>query len=273
MHTDVAVFVDSYARSPAAQDKPEYFRLHRGRYVALLEALAVPAGSRVLEIGCNPGQFTEILVQAGYHVAGIDLHPEDRPALWSRLGVEVRRANLEEEPLPYADGSFEAAVFSEVLEHLAGSPLPALQETHRVLAPGGLLVLSTPNARSLRERVLLGWRLLTWQSLEPKSEFRQRMELRGEGRYTVHHRLYTAGELRWLLWEAGFADVRLRGVATRERVGLGWGRFFRRPWRVFPKAVLWAVAALLPPVRSTLLATGTKRSAVGDQRSDRSPGS
>ncbi len=255
---DALALVEEYGRSPAAQDKPDYFRLHRGRYAVLLQALDAPAGGRVLEVGTNPGQFTEILVRAGYRVAGLDLHPEDRAGLWQRLGVEVRRANLEADALPYTDGSFEAVIFSEVIEHMGGTPLPALEEFRRVLVSGGTLVLSTPNARSLRERLLVGLRLLFWRSLESSADFRHRMQLRGEDRFTVHQHLYTAEELRWLLQEAGFRSMQVRYVAAREGVGVSWRRALLRPWRVFPKALLGAAAALLPPVRSTLLVTAKK---------------
>lgn len=255
MPTDARQLVDSYVPSIPAQAKPAYFRLHRDRYVALLEALTVPPGSRVLEIGCNPGQFTELLVQAGYRVSGLDLHPEHRRALWAHLGVEMRRANLEDEPIPYPDDAFDAVLFSEVIEHLPGSPLPALEEIRRVLAPGGLLVLSTPNARYLRERALLGLRLLLWRSLESRAEFQHRMRLRGEERYTVHHCLYTAEELRWLLRGAGFEQIDVRYAAAREGVGVSWPRLLRYPWRVLPKALLQGVTALIPPLRSMLLAT------------------
>lgn len=250
--------VEQYGRSTAVGDKPEYFRLHCRRYLALLEALEVPPGSRVLEIGCNPGQFTEILVRAGYRVWGLDLRPEDRSSLWARLGVEVRRGNLETDPLPYAESSFEAVVLSEVIEHLAASPLPALEEVYRVLLPGGQLVLSTPNASSLRERLLLAGRLFSFRSLEPAEEFRRRMRLRGEERYTMHQRLYTAGEVCWLLREAGFGEVKVRYVAAREGVGVTWRRVLFRPWRGVPKAFLWGTALLLPPLRSTLLAVAWK---------------
>ncbi|MGB9722334.1 MAG: class I SAM-dependent methyltransferase [Chloroflexia bacterium] len=250
--------VEQYGRSASVDDKPAYFRLHRRRYLALLEALEAPPGSRVLEIGCNPGQFTEILVRAGYRVWGLDLRPEDRASLWERLGVEVRRGNLETEPLPYAENSFEAVVLSEVVEHLAASPLPALQEVHRVLLPGGHLILSTPNACSLRERLLLAGRLLSFRSLEPAEAFHRRMRLRGEERYTMHQRLYTAGELRWLLREAGFERVRVAYVAAREGVGVTWRRVLFQPWRGVPKALLWGLALLLPPLRSTLLAVARK---------------
>ncbi len=245
----------AYARQIPSEAKPDYFRLHRRRYLALLEALALPPGSRVLEIGCQPGQFTEILVRAGYRVWGLDLYPEVRRALWERLGVEVRRANVEEEPIPYEEDTFDAVLFSEVIEHLPASPLPALEEIHRVLRPGGMLLLSSPNALYLRERVLIGLRLLLWRSLEAPSEFHHRMRLRGEERYSTHHRLYTAGELRWLLQEAGFSQVRVRYVAAREGVGVSWGRLSRRPWRVLPKALLGAVTTLVPPWRSLVLVT------------------
>ncbi len=255
---EARAWVEYYGRSAAVGDKPEYFRLHRRRYLALLEALEVPPTGRVLEIGCNPGQFTEILARAGYRVWGLDLRPEDRSSLWARLGVEVRRGNLETAPLPYAENSFEAVVLSEVIEHLAGSPLPALEEVYRVLLPGGQLVLSTPNACSLRERLFLAGRLLSFRSLESAEEFRRRMRLRGEERYTMHHRLYTAGEVRWLLREAGFADIQVRYVAAREGVGVTWRRMLSCPWRGVPKALLWGTVLLLPPLRSTLLAVAWK---------------
>jgi SAM-dependent methyltransferase len=255
MSTEPAAVVDTYGQKIPPEAKPGYFRLHRDRYVALLEALEIPVGGHVLEIGCQPGQFTEILVQAGYYLSGLDLHPEHRWDLWERLGVEMRGANLETDPIPYDDAVFDAVVFSEVIEHLPGSPLPALEEIHRVLVPGGQLVLSTPNAHYLRERVLLGLRLLLWQSLESSAEFRHRMRMRGEDRYNVHHHLFTGGELRWLLGEAGFSSIQIRPVAAREGVGVSWKRLLRWPWRVLPKAALWGITSLVPPLRSMLLLT------------------
>jgi len=120
------------------------------------------------------------------------------------------------------------------------------------------LVLSIPNARYLRERALLAGRLLFWRSLESPAAFRHRMGLRGEDNYTIHHHLYTAGEVRWLLGQAGFSRTRVRYVAAREGVGVSWSRALRWPWRVLPKALLWTITSLIPPLRSMLLATARR---------------
>ena len=65
--------------------------------------------------------------------------------------------------LPYADGSFDRALCLDVLEHLTFEEQPrALAELHRVLDPGGELLVSVPNLAHLQSRVhfLLQGRLI-----------------------------------------------------------------------------------------------------------------
>jgi SAM-dependent methyltransferase len=57
--------------------------------------------------------------------------------------------NIETDEFPYPDATFDAILFCELIEHLAINPVWALAEMHRVLRPGGHLVVTTPNALSI----------------------------------------------------------------------------------------------------------------------------
>lgn len=251
--------VKIYGRNLPADDKPAYFRLHRYRFEALLAAMP-PTPARVLEIGTTPGTFTAIMRQAGYEVAGVDLFPEQRASLWQRLGVEVRYCNLDESPLPYESESFDVVVFSEVIEHLAGSPLPALGQMARVLKPGGRLVLSTPNQFYLKSRLKTLFDVVFGRPFESFHEFTRAMGLAGPQRYYNHSRLYTMQELRWLVEQAGMQVAALRYGDAWERVGIEKGRLLKAPHRVATKAALWLLTSAFPSTRSMLLVVGVKSS-------------
>lgn len=256
---DIAHDIEQVARRAHAEGKESYFRLHRYRYEAILAAMHdAPIGARVLEIGVTPGQCTQLLVKRGYQVSGVDLDPSGRQALWDELGVEVRQMNLEREPIPFADESFDWVVFSEVIEHLVFSPLPVLRECRRVLVPGGKLVITTPNELYLKSRLRSLVRLLAWQSLATPSEFEQQMKLEGEARYTTHSRIYTMRELRWAMEYAHFRIVQQRYEAAWERVGVAWDRLRTNPVGAMGKGILTALTTLLPPTRSMLVVVGEK---------------
>lgn len=256
--------VEAYGRAIPPGGKPEYFRLHRHRFSALLAALAQEPARAVLEIGATPGQFTSILVAAGYRVDAVDLFPEQRAELWRALGVDVRLCNLDEQPLPYADQRFDAVIFSEVVEHLAGSPLPALAEMARVLRPGGRLILSTPNQHYFKSRMRTLADVLLGRPFEPFAVFQRSMRLSGAQRYYNHSRLYTMQELRWLLEQAGLEVAQARYADAWERVGVELRRLPRHPLRVLVKAGLVALGLCLPQARSMLLLVGRRPATYAD---------
>ncbi|MDR7519551.1 MAG: class I SAM-dependent methyltransferase [Armatimonadota bacterium] len=106
-----------------------------GKRIALRHIPQASPGMRALDVGCRNGYFSEILTRRGYTVHAIDIKP-DYPS------AEIVDAN---QPLPYGDGTFDLVWCSEVLEHL-DAPAAAVAEFRRVLKPGGLLVLTTPNS-------------------------------------------------------------------------------------------------------------------------------
>ncbi len=250
--------VEAYGRAIPSTGKPEYFRLHRHRFRALLAALAQEPAHEVLEIGATPGQFTSILVAAGYHVDAIDLFPEQRAELWRSLGVDVRLCNLDEQPLPYPDNRYDTVVFSEVIEHLVSSPLPALVEMARVLRPGGRLILTTPNQHYFKSRMRTLVDILLDRPFEPFAAFQRSMRLDGAQRYYNHSRLYSMEELRWLLEQAGLTVAQARYVDAWERVGVEKGRLLRHPLRVLVKAGLVGLGLCVPRARSMLMLVGHK---------------
>jgi SAM-dependent methyltransferase len=104
--------------------------------------------------------------------------------------------NIERDRLPYHDGAFDVVLFCEVIEHLTQDPTFALLECHRVLKPGGRLLVTTPNVLRV-EHVL---RMLSGSGnvFHPYS---------GHGVYGRHQREYTMGEMRDLLEGCGYTIV------------------------------------------------------------------
>ena len=107
-------------------------------------------GRRVLDLGCRDGALTQAYLE-GNEVVGVDA---DREALAeaARLGIETSWADLDQ-PLEFADTSFDVVVAGELLEHLR-DPQRLVRDARRVLRPGGTLVGSVPNAYRLKGRLL-----------------------------------------------------------------------------------------------------------------------
>src|SRR5207302_7345283 len=139
---------------------------------AVLRALALRAGERVLDIGSGPGYLACEMAEAvgaGGMVQGIDASSSMLMIARRRSpgpgAAPVELAEGDATALPFPDASFDAAVSTQVYEYVADMPA-ALAEARRVLAPGGrLLVLDTDwdsivwrsSDDALMARVLLAW--------------------------------------------------------------------------------------------------------------------
>ena len=161
--------------------------------------LPLKAGMRVLDAGCGSGRhLCESFRTSGVDVAGVDLKWDDLCKARGYLNLMagetsgrwvVARADVTK--LPFADGSFDIVVCSEVLEHIEDNRA-AVRELVRVLKPGGDLVVTVP--RYGPERIC--WALSRAYHREPGG----------------HIRIYRKAELMALLEAAG---VRCRLIRYR----------------------------------------------------------
>jgi SAM-dependent methyltransferase len=103
---------------------------------------ALPPTGRVLEAGCGLGQYVILLRERGWRVAGVDGSVDALRAC--RRAAAVPLAAMELRALALRAGAFGAYVSLGVVEHDVDGPDAILAEAARVLAPGGVAVVSVP---------------------------------------------------------------------------------------------------------------------------------
>ena len=133
---------DAFAAAYAADNESNAWNAHYER-PAMLRLAEPVAGRRVLDAGCGAGALSEALLERGAAVTGIDSSRGLLELASGRVGgrAEFRQGDLAA-PLPFADGAFDLVVASLVMHYLRDWE-PTLREFHRVLVPGGRLVIST----------------------------------------------------------------------------------------------------------------------------------
>ena len=116
---------------------------------ALLHALrpVLNPRCRILNIPSGDGELSRLIEEEGGQVTSSDLFPE----FSNYKRNEVVEADMNE-GLPFADGTFDAVVCQEGIEHLEYLPR-FFAECRRVLKDGGLLLLTTPNYMDLSSRL------------------------------------------------------------------------------------------------------------------------
>lgn len=155
---------DYYAHQAAPNDWemenyveiPQKARQSWTRFAERLTVLRGGAPGRLLEVGCAAGWLLHGARSLGWEVEGIEASPKFQRYASTTLGLPVHLGTLASVPL--APGSFDVVVMTDVIEHLV-DPVADLHRIHRLLAPGGRLVLATCDLGSWCARFWgLDWR-------------------------------------------------------------------------------------------------------------------
>lgn len=172
-------------------------------YARYALAAGFSRGKDVAEVACGPGIGLGYLARYAHRVVGGDLDETLLHSACAHYGDRVPLLRLDAQALPFADRSFDVVILFEALYYLR-DPERFLDETRRVLRPGGTLLISTVNKE--------------WPGFNPSP---------------LSHRYLSAPELRALLATRGFttelyggfvaqaAAPRDRLVSTARRIAVG----------------------------------------------------
>ena len=237
----------------------------------------VPCETRpvVLDVAAGWAVPSRIIAQEfGYRVFAIDsllTGGKEVLELTNRTLPTIAIWDLLTQSLPIKTASVDVVLFLATIEHLRDSPKSLLEEFHRVLKPGGLLFIDTPNILELRKRLML----LLGKQIMPSIQFVYHTNF-----HSGHHREYTLDDLVQVLgWskfqvvEATLLDT-LSGLSMAKRVppkkrkvGPGgelsqmtqWDVGFH-PLRLYDWAKLpfTVLVKLIPSLRDTLFAVARK---------------
>ena len=101
-------------------------------------------GQRLLDIGCGNGDFLVDAREAGWHVSGVEPDPKAAAAAWKR-DLDVTTGTVDK--LAAKSSCFDVITISHVIEHVH-DPIKLLKAAHRLLKPGGVVYIDTPNIGS-----------------------------------------------------------------------------------------------------------------------------
>jgi len=179
---------------------------------------------RVLDVGAGHGMLLALLNALGHECHALDItdRAQEYPEIYREQPIAFRLCNVEVDPIPYPDASFDAVVCCQVLEHFTHSHLPAMLEMRRVLKPGGIIEVDVPNVASFRNRSrILRGKNITYDYEEHYLRA-QPVSYQGMSFYPLrHNREFTRRELEILLAAADFRNIEVRFLKSRRyRTGI-----------------------------------------------------
>jgi len=176
-----------------------------------LIARHVTAGENVLEVDCGPGVLAKMMQERGAQVTGTDLSIVAVERARAK-GIAAQQVDVDTEPLPFADASFDTVVSNSMIEHRF-LPQRSLDECVRVLKPGGKFIVCLPN--------IAHW-LCRWWIITGRFPYVQNSPTD-----MLHIRFFTVSEVKKLCRKRGLRVLEVDGSASL------WARDF------YPRLIRW----------------------------------
>ncbi len=168
---------------------PEYEQEREGRGQNFLRILKFierlrPSKGWLLDVGCATGIFLELARDRGWEVKGVE------PSSWAVSVARSKKLDVVQGDFEQVEltSSFDVITMIDLIEHVA-NPLALVEKARKVLKPGGLLVIVTPDIDSFAARVMGRW----WWHLRP-----------------AHLCFFSRRSLTYLAGRTGFKILRLR---------------------------------------------------------------
>lgn len=229
----------------------------------------LPSRGRILEAGAGSGRVVRYLHDRGYEITGYELSREAVEQVnESQPDLDVRVGDISALPVP--DGYYAGLLSFGLVEHFIAGPEAALHEHFRVLAPGGLAIITVPSYNGLRRvKPPVSWLM---RSLRPRQnnflrrffgrpplERRRRDRLGAtDFRYHVYQQggeffeyRFRPKEFEAVVVAAGFRILRSEPISHMDGLHIELGSRFVafRDWRFYPTPAAIAMDRVLRHVR------------------------
>jgi 2-polyprenyl-3-methyl-5-hydroxy-6-metoxy-1,4-benzoquinol methylase len=244
MKKDIRIILETIYHGITDDHEREYFSIHEVRYRFILEKIQVLFGgqqAKILDIGVYPPHLYNALHKLGHEVWGIASQHE------KLTDKHIKTLNIEKEKFPFEAQSFDLVLMTEIIEHLTVNPRVYLSEVKRVLKPDGYLLVTTPNAVHLKNRV----KVLFGKSASFPLEQLFETEPHNDSIYYRHNREFTRDELKSAFEVSGLRAVEARYFSAYT------------PWRKNRKTSLtkfvgYFITQLFPSLRDSLYLSAQK---------------
>jgi 2-polyprenyl-3-methyl-5-hydroxy-6-metoxy-1,4-benzoquinol methylase len=191
------------------------------------------ASGRCLDIGASAGFFVKTAADAGWDAHGIELSKDTSGLARERYGVDVACARLEE--ATFEPESFDAITLWDLIEHVP-DPLDTMHRVARLLKPGGVVGILTPNLDGLfaRSSYKVARRIGHWPAVEPP----------------LHLFQFSIRSLTALLDRVGLEILEIEHESQPLRYVFGGPRHLLKPERFLYAAIFAPVMLIGPLVRA-----------------------